>query len=310
MKNFYVRAASGFSVAALVITAILAHKVTYGIVILIAAVGGVYEFYTITAGIRGASEVENKKARRTGVILTIIAILLSWLFHFQYHFDDIGVILPAIFFFYFVRELFSKSENPFQNIGWHILPYVYVVLPVMILNYFYFEKGALFSLSILFMIWFYDSMCYVCGSLFGRTKLFERISPQKTIEGMVGGMILTLILVFFYDRIFAAILGAYHGNHNDHWFTIGNWFNNYTYTNIQWLLIGLVTLTFATLGDLVESMLKRSAGIKDSGVFLPGHGGFLDRLDAILVALPFTLLIVFVLDKVNDLRLIIDFLSN
>ena len=310
MKNFFTRLASGVTVAALVITAILAHKITYGLVVLLAGVGGVYEFYTITAGLRGMSESETKKARRTGVVLTTVALVLSWLFHFQYHFDDIGVLLTAIFFFYFVKELFSKSENPFQNIGWNILPFIYVVLPVMILNYFYFEKGAMFTLSILFMIWFFDSMCYICGSLLGRTKLFERISPQKTVEGFVGGLILTLILVFFYDKIFDAIASAYHNNHNELWFTNNNWFNISTYSNVQWLFIGLVTLVFAALGDLVESMLKRSIGIKDSGVFLPGHGGVLDRLDAILVALPFTLLIVFIIDKVHDLKLIFDFLSN
>ena len=266
MKNFFTRLASGVTVAALVITAILAHKITYGLVVLLAGVGGVYEFYTITEGLRGMSESETKKARRTGVVLTTVALVLSWLF--------------------------------------------YVVLPVMILNYFYFEKGAIFTLSILFMIWFFDSMCYICGSLLGRTKLFERISPQKTVEGFVGGLILTLILVFFYDKIFDAIASAYHNNHNELWFTNNNWFNISTYSNVQWLFIGLVTLVFAALGDLVESMLKRSIGIKDSGVFLPGHGGVLDRLDAILVALPFTLLIVFIIDKVHDLKLIFDFLSN
>lgn len=305
MKNFLTRLASGVTVAVLIIAAILFHKISYGIVILIAAVGGVYEFYTITAGARGLDEAQNKKVRRTGVILTVTAIVLSWLFHFQYHFDDIGVLLTSIFFFYFVRELFSKSPTPFQNIGWNVLPFIYVVLPVMVLNYLYFEKGAVFAMSILFLIWFYDSMCYICGSLLGRHKLFERISPQKTVEGMVGGMILSLIFVFFFDKILAYLSVKFqHSPYN------GNWFSVYTYTNIQWLVIGFVTLIFATLGDLVESMLKRSVNIKDSGVFLPGHGGFLDRLDAILVALPFTLLVVFIMDKVNDLKLIIDFISS
>jgi phosphatidate cytidylyltransferase len=300
MKNFLIRLASGVTVAVLIIAAILASRISYGIVVLIAAVGGVYEFYTITAGIRGVDEASNKRMRRTAVMLTIIALLLSWLFHFRYRFDDIAILLTGIFFFYFVKELFSKSDKPFQNIAWNIVPFVYVVLPVMILNYFYFEKGAMFALAILFLIWFYDSMCYITGSLFGKHKLFERISPQKTIEGMVGGMILSLIFVFFFDKILAALTSKFP---NDNWFSV------WTYTNVQWLAIGFVTLIFATLGDLVESMLKRSIGIKDSGVFLPGHGGFLDRLDAILIALPFTLLIVFAVDRVNDVLLLIDFLK-
>jgi phosphatidate cytidylyltransferase len=127
---------------------------------------------------------------------------------------------------------------------------------------------------------------------------------------MIGGMILSLIFVFFYDKIFAALASTAQGFHHQYWFTGDNWFTVYSYTNIQWLIIGFVTLVFATLGDLVESMLKRSIGIKDSGVFLPGHGGFLDRLDAILIALPFTLVVVFVIDRVNDMKLILDFLNG
>jgi phosphatidate cytidylyltransferase len=170
----------------------------------------------------------------------------------------------------------------------------------MILNYLYFEKGAVFAIAVLFLIWFYDSMCYITGSLFGKRKLFERVSPQKTVEGMVGGMILSLIFVFFYDKILGLLASKFH---------YANWFTVWTYTNVQWLIIGFVTLIFATLGDLVESLLKRSLGVKDSGAFLPGHGGFLDRLDAILIALPFTMLAVFAVDRINDIYLLIDFLN-
>jgi phosphatidate cytidylyltransferase len=300
MKNFYVRAASGLTVAVLIIAAILASRISYGIVILIAAVGGVYEFSTITVTARHEDEAANKKSRRLAVILTVIAVTLSWLFHFRYRFDDLAIILSPILFFYFVRELFSKSETPFQNIGWNILPFIYIVLPVMILNYLYFEKGAIFAIAVLFLIWFYDSMCYITGSLFGKRKLFERVSPQKTVEGMVGGMVLSLIFVFFYDKILALLAAKFH---------YANWFSVWTYTNVQWLIIGFVTLIFATLGDLVESLLKRSIGVKDSGAFLPGHGGFLDRLDAILIALPFTMLAVFAVDRINDIYLLIDFLN-
>lgn len=300
MKNFFVRAASGIIVATLVIAAILASRISYGLVVLIAAVGGVYEFYSISAGARHITEADNKKARRTAVAFTVVALALSWVFHFRYHFDDIGIILSVILFIYFVKELYSKSETPFQNIAWNIIPFIYIVLPVMILNYLYFEKGAVFALAILFLIWFYDSMCYICGSLFGKRKLFERISPHKTVEGMVGGMLLSLVFVFFYNKIIALLANNFHNT---------NWFNVWTYSNLQWLLIGFVTLVAATYGDLVESMLKRSIGVKDSGTFLPGHGGFLDRLDAILVALPFTLAIVFAIDRINDVYLLIDFLG-
>lgn len=300
MNNFLTRLVSGVTVAALIIAGILASRISYGIIVLIAAVGGIYEFYTISAPIRHAEEADNKKSRRLAIILTVLAIFFSWLLNFQRNFADLAVLLPAILFFYFVRELFRKTDTPFQNIAWDLLPFIYIVVPVMLLNYLYFEKGAMFALSILFLIWFYDSMCYICGSLFGRTKLFERISPKKTVEGLVGGMILSLVFVFFYDKIFALLSAKYHNP---------NWFSVWTYTNFQWLFIGFVTLVFATLGDLVESQLKRNIGVKDSGSVLPGHGGFLDRLDAILVALPFTVLAVFIADRINDILLIVDFLK-
>ena len=300
MNNFLTRLASGVVVAALIIVCILASRISYGLVVLIAAIGGIYEFYTISAPIRHADQEQNKKDRRTAVILTFIAILLSWLLNFRHTLADLAVLLPAILFFFFVRELFRKTDTPFQNIAWDILPFIYIVVPVMMLNYLYFEKGAMFALAILFLIWFYDSMCYICGSLFGRTKLFERISPKKTVEGLVGGMILSLIFVFFYDKFFVFLSSKYPNS---------NWFSVWTYSNIQWLIIGFFTLVFATLGDLVESQLKRNIGIKDSGSILPGHGGFLDRLDAILVALPFTVLTIFLVDRVNDILLILDFLK-
>lgn len=296
MNTFLTRLGSGVIAAALIITAILASKISYGIVMLIAATGGVFEFYTISAGLRGADEAQNKKARRTGVIVAFLAVLLSWAFHWRYTLDDLAVILPVVLFFYFVKALFSKSEQPIQNIAWDLFPVIYIVLPVMLLNYLYFEKGELFALAILFLIWFYDSMCYITGSLFGKHKLFERVSPQKTIEGFVGGMVLSLIFVFFFDKILAFLTAKYH-------------FNCWSYTNLQWLFIGFITLIFATLGDLIESLLKRNIGIKDSGSILPGHGGWLDRLDAILVAIPFTVMAVFIMDRVNDVNLILDFLK-
>ena len=297
MKNFLVRLTSGLTVAILIIAAILASRISYAVVILIAAIGGVYEFYTITAAARHVDEAQNKKSRRTAIILTVVGVLLSLLINFRSNFADVGVFLSAILFFYFVRALYIKSDTAFQNIGWEILPFIYIVLPVMLLNYLYYDKGALFALSILFLIWFFDSMCYITGSLFGRRKLFERISPQKTVEGWIGGMILSLIFVFFYDKILGFLSAKYH-------------FTLISYTNIQWLIIGFVTLVFATFGDLVESLLKRNLGIKDSGTFLPGHGGVLDRLDAILVAIPFVVLTVFFIDRISDLKLIIDFINS
>ncbi len=118
------------------------------------------------------------------------------------------------------------------------------------------------------MIWCNDTFAYICGKLLGKHKLYEKISPKKTIEGFIGGLLFTQIAAFIIFK----------------------------YTNIQaslpfWMLIGLGISVIGTIGDLVESKYKRQAGIKDSGSIMPGHGGILDRLDSILFAAPFLFLI-------------------
>jgi phosphatidate cytidylyltransferase len=167
----------------------------------------------------------------------------------------------------------------------------------MLLNKLYFDKGALFVLSLLFMIWFYDSMCYISGSLFGKHKLLERVSPGKTVEGLVGGMLLSLTFIFFYDKILTYIGTTFE-------IQVTN------YSNIEWVIIGVVTLVAATFGDLVESLLKRSVGVKDSGTIMPGHGGFLDRLDAILVAIPFAVFTIWMVDQIQNLMLVVNYLKG
>ena len=297
MKTFYIRAATGLSAAAVFITAVLYSRVSYGLVVILVTAGAVFEFYTISASARGVGDIPNQRERRLAVLLTILAGGLSWLLNFRYVFADIAVVFPALLFIYFVRALFSKSEQPFRDIAWGVLPLVYILLPMLLLNWLYFEKGEVFALALLFAIWFYDSFCYIVGSLIGRTKLIERISPNKTVEGLVGGMFLTLALVWFYPSILDYIRNRWH-------------FNCASYSSIQWLVIGFVTVVFATLGDLIESMLKRSLHIKDSGAILPGHGGFLDRLDAIIVAIPFAVLAIWIVDQINTIISMIDYLKS
>ena len=139
MNTFLVRAASGLVGAAIFISAILLSRISYGLAMMLVVVGGVYEFYNITAPVRHPQSPT--AGRTTAMVLTAMCVLFSWLFNFRYAFDDIAIILVPILFLYFVKELFSKSENPFQNIGWNILPFIYIVLPVMLLNYLYFSKG-------------------------------------------------------------------------------------------------------------------------------------------------------------------------
>ena len=160
-------------------------------------------------------------------------------------------------------ELFGTSPTPFNNFGYYGAGVFYIALPVAML----FDIASLSDyhphrvMGIFWLIWTNDTMAYLIGSRIGRTKLFERISPNKTWEGTLGGAVCTVLM--------AALIGRY----------------NSDFTMSEWLTVGIMVGVFGTLGDLVESMLKRSVGVKDSGTLLPGHGGLLDRFDSFLFVL-------------------------
>lgn len=320
MNTFFKRAGSGLVAAFFVISAILFSKFTFILLLLVAVVGGIAEFYNIAKSQIGEDiALRNKKSALKAAVGLVLVSFILWgglggiinstnmylmiigkLFARVYPNVDVFVFFPVVVFSFFVRELYTKKEKPFQNIGWNVLALVYIVLPVLLLNKLYFEKGCLFVLMLLFMIWFYDSMCYIWGALIGKRKLFERVSPKKTVEGFIGGMITTLILVFFYKEI-----AAYLFTLNPDWRLQTPDFDKW-----QWLIVGFVTLIFATWGDLVESLLKRSVNVKDSGNIMPGHGGFLDRLDAIILAIPFSVFAVWLVEEMKNLSLIINYINN
>lgn len=176
--------------------------------------------------------------------------------------------LTLIFWF----ELFRNRAKPFHNIAFTFLGVVYAVVPFM----FFFSLGFLdgsynyqYPLGFLVLLWASDTGAYLAGMTLGKTKLFERHSPKKTWEGSIGGLFISLTAAFFLSRYF-------HG--------IDTW---------QWLVSSAIIVVFGTYGDLTESMLKRSYNIKDSGNIMPGHGGFLDRFDGLLLAAPLVYLFLY-----------------
>jgi phosphatidate cytidylyltransferase len=166
----------------------------------------------------------------------------------------------------FVLELYKTSANPFANIGYTFLGLIFTVVPFIFFHALAFVTNGPFNFHIpmafLLMLWANDTGAYLVGRQFGRTKLFERHSPKKTWEGFLGGILI------------AAIVG----------YIISIYFHELPWRN--WVSIGVIIGTIGTLGDLVESMFKRSLNIKDSGGLLPGHGGLLDRFDGLLLAAP------------------------
>lgn len=179
----------------------------------------------------------------------------------------------------FIFALFSKHKNPLDQISKTVLASIYIGLPFMFLSIIHLSNPEIhsgrtfkinFVLSIFILLWVNDTFAYLIGKKFGKNKLFERISPKKTIEGFIGGLIFTII-----GGIILANLNS---------ITI----NDEKLVNYSlWIIVALIVSIFGTLGDLVESMFKRQTGIKDSSNLIPGHGGFLDRLDSFIFAIPF-----------------------
>lgn len=197
-----------------------------------------------------------------------------------------GIVPSAVFIPYlltvvymFIAELYTKAPNPINNWAYTMLSQMYIALPFAMVNVLAFRgvgNGVVYNylapLSIFVFLWTNDTGAYLSGSLFGKHKLFPRVSPGKSWEGSIGGGLLVLLV--------AALVGMYQNSDMHETAT------ELILTVPQWMGLGLVVVFFGTWGDLVESLFKRTIGIKDSGNILPGHGGMLDRFDSSLMAFP------------------------
>lgn len=179
----------------------------------------------------------------------------SWFYH----------LIPVFMILFFVK-LYEKTGREFDTLAYQILGIVYICLPLSMLGDFgYFNAlNYSYSLPLGFFIlqWSSDTFAYLVGRQFGKHKLFERISPKKTMEGSIGALILTVAMGYglslFWDDI----------------------------SRTDWMIVAALVVVFGTFGDLTESLLKRNINIKDSGSLLPGHGGFLDRFDGVFFSVP------------------------
>ena len=197
-----------------------------------------------------------------------------------------GIVPSAVFIPYlltvvymFISELYIKAPNPINNWAYTMLSQMYIALPFAMVNVLAFRgvgNGVVYNylapLSIFVFLWTNDTGAYLSGSLFGKHKLFPRVSPGKSWEGSIGGGLLVLLV--------SALVGMYQNSDMHETAT------ELLLTVPQWMGLGLVVVFFGTWGDLVESLFKRTIGIKDSGNILPGHGGMLDRFDSSLMAIP------------------------
>lgn len=256
----------------------------FGAVMLGGIYGGPYAFVSLFALITGLClweffEIVLSKNKRIDLIrrflglgLGLAPFLLAAVLQLELV-NDKGVfiaisslLLFPFIFSAFVYELYTRSEHPFINVAYIVLGMAYIGVPFALLEFIAFEDGFFYAntvFGLLVLTWFNDTGAYMVGSRMGRTPLFPRISPKKTWEGAGGGAAATFIAAFLVFIIFKELRLA------------------------DWFVLAAIVTVFGTLGDLIESMLKRSVQIKDSGALLPGHGGLLDRFDGFIFLLPF-----------------------
>ena len=270
MKNFIIRTITSVFFVAAIVSCFLRPE---AMVFLFALVTGmtIWEFTGL---------VNNRN--RVSVNQMISTVAGVYLFLAMAGFCS-GITPPSIFVPYLVTliylmvaELYLKQEDPIHDWAYTMMSQLYIALPFSLLNVLAFQSDASgihfvwsIPLSVFVFLWINDAGAYICGSLLGKHKLFPRISPGKSWEGSIGGGILVIIvavLVWYLSEQYAQ--------------------NPLGLTAIEWAGLGLVVVIFGTWGDLVESLFKRTLGIKDSGHILPGHGGMLDRFDSTLMAVP------------------------
>ena len=273
MKNLIVRTITGVLFVAAIVTCFLRPE---AMILLFALVTGltIWEFTGIVNDIEGVT---------TNRLITTVAGVY---FFFSIAGYCSGIVPSAVFIPYlltivylFIAELYTKATNPINNWAYTMLAQMYIALPFSTINVLAFRATGdgvvynyLLPLSVFIFLWTNDTGAYLSGSLFGKHKLFPRVSPGKSWEGSIGGGLLVLAMaaaVGFYET------SALHSGAAEVALSIP-----------QWMGLGLVVVFFGTWGDLVESLFKRTIGIKDSGNILPGHGGMLDRFDSSLMAFP------------------------
>lgn len=181
--------------------------------------------------------------------------------------DYYFLVFPLVSMIFFIKLYKKTDKKPFTGIAYTILGIIYVALPFSLLTVAAFSVDNKFHFEIiigsLLMLWASDSGAYFAGTKFGKTKLFERVSPKKSWEGSLGGAFAAIIVTYFISKNFTVL---------------PEW---------QWFCIMTIIIIAGTYGDLIESLFKRSIAIKDSGRGLPGHGGFMDRFDGLLLSTPF-----------------------
>lgn len=267
MNNIIKRALTGIIFVAVLFGGIFFNQYTFFVLFLGLTIGAINEYFTL---------IKEKVApqRLLGTLCGASLYTASYV-HINYNCHKVYALSLALAFLIFIAELYRNKENPFDNIAHTLTGIFYTAIPFATINYIVFWGGDTYLPMVLacifILIWSNDTFAFIWGVSFGKHKLFKRISPNKSWEGSIGGGLSTIGIAYLISIYVPSI------------------------ETIDWLIMGVIIVFTGSLGDLTESLLKRSLKIKDSGNILPGHGGILDRFDAFLMAIPF--IFVFMLFK-------------
>ncbi len=275
-QSFLVRTLSAVVFVAVVAGAVLFSPWTFGALMAVVGAGCLWEFYRL-AGLSGASP-----QKWLGTVVGagfIAAIGMGYTVGLAAPFLSAVAFLPGLFAV-FIVELYRKQANPLLNVAATLGGIVYVAMPLVLFIAMAFLVGGdgfspWIAMSYLIIVWANDTGAYLVGVAFGRHRLMERISPKKSWEGFFGGIVFSVLVAFFAAKMMDFDPQSCY----------------------RWAGLGLVIAISGVFGDLVESMFKRAVDVKDSGSIMPGHGGWLDRFDALLISVPFafTYYLIFVL---------------
>ena len=268
MNNFAKRTLTGIIFVGILLGAIIYNALSFAALFCIITGLALWEFYGLL------KDCEISKGKR--IASTVGGMYLFAACFIQANGLGSGqVFLPYLLFiiYTFIHELYSKAASPIHNWSYILLGQIYCAGSFSMLNFLSIPNGSelietnftyspLFILAIFIFVWINDTGAYLVGSRIGKRRLFERISPKKSWEGFIGGLVFVLLASQFFAYYTSEI------------------------SNLQWLGLAATIVIFATWGDLTESLLKRTLGVKDSGNLLPGHGGVLDRFDSVIMATP------------------------
>ena len=270
VKNFVTRTLAGAVLVAVIIAATAWSPISFGILFMLISLLATQELMKLLTG----------KLTYLGGVSALL-FLAIYAEHAMMFSERMIVIVWVVYgmslLTAMIGQLWNTKTNPVE--AWMHIAYsqIYVAVPFALINMIAFFRGQftpVLVLSMLVFIWVNDSFAYLTGSLFGRHRLFERVSPKKSWEGFIGGNLFALAAAYLMSVLDQPLSNLLVGNDGS---SLALW---------QWFVFAQIVVVFGTFGDLVESLLKRTLGVKDSGAAIPGHGGWLDRFDSLMFAAP------------------------